>query len=90
MNWKCIKDPFASGLLRREAAAKSKQQPRGPLNPNLSSEQRPHQIGFFVQKAKPGLTVGDDVQIGLCFESVCDTHGLVTNHYGGLPLFLTR
>src|SRR5271167_3010287 len=62
-------------------------------NPDSKRRNHPFRHKILDQRsgtpgAKPGLTVRDDVQLRLPFESVGDTHRLVTDHYG--PALLTR
>src|SRR6266576_4608849 len=64
---------------RWKAAPKCKQQLGRPLNANLPPEQGPYEIGFFAQKAQPGLAVSSESQIGLL---------IVT--FGNLQLFISN
>ena len=58
------------------------------MNANLPPEQRPDEIGFFAQTAKPGLAIGGEPQVGLPIMAVGDLQVFVSNRDGCFHFFM--
>src|SRR6516165_4706341 len=73
-----MQDPLCT-FSRWKAATECKQQLGRSLNANLPPEQRPYEIGFFAQKAQPGLAIGSKSEIGVPLVAFGNLQAFVSN-----------
>src|SRR5256885_13792944 len=75
---------------RRKATRKREQQFGRTVNPNLSPEQRPHEVRFLAQKAQPRVAIRGQLEVRRADVPVGYFKLLVSNHDRGFHLLLAR